>query len=138
MVRAAAHVSVPVLLALYGYNKGYLDVVLENSPAVVPSMQDTLSCDGFLACNSSAVPLELATRYDGALDSLDSVPVPAGWRWRNGAGCFRRLPAQGDSCGNHRRERRILVGVVPGPRRPEFGVPHGEQGGGAVEHDRLR
>ena len=78
VVRAAAHVSVPVLLALYGYNKGYLDVVLENPPAGVPSMQDTLSCNGFLACNSSAFPLELATKYDGALDSLDN---PASARW---------------------------------------------------------
>lgn len=78
VVRAAAHVSVPVLLALYGYNKGYLEVVLENPPAGVPSMQDTLSCNGFLACNSSAFPLELATRYDGALDNLDSPSSP---RW---------------------------------------------------------
>jgi hypothetical protein len=78
VVRAAAHVSVPVLLALYGYNKGYLDVVLENPPAGVPSMQDTLSCTGFLACNSSAFPLELATKYDGALDNLDN---PASPRW---------------------------------------------------------
>ena len=78
VVRAAAHVSVPVLLALYGYNKGYLDVVLENPPAGVPSMQDTLSCTGFLACNSSAFPLELATKYDGALGSLDH---PASARW---------------------------------------------------------
>ena len=78
VVRAAAHVSVPVLLALYGYNKGYLDVVLENPPAGVPSMQDTLSCNGFLACNSNAFPLELATRYDGALASLDSPSSP---RW---------------------------------------------------------
>ena len=78
VVRTAAHASVPVLLALYGYNKGYLDVVLENPPAGVPSMQDTLSCAGFLACNSSAFPLELATKYDGALDSLDN---PASLRW---------------------------------------------------------
>lgn len=78
VVRAAAHMSAPVLLALYGYNKGYLDVVLENPPAGVPSMQDTLSCSGFLACNASAFPLELATKYDGALDSLDT-PTSARW-----------------------------------------------------------
>ncbi|WP_328356979.1 hypothetical protein OG976_01590 [Mycobacterium sp. NBC_00419] len=78
IVNAVAHVSVPVLLALYGYNKGYLDVVLENPPAGVPSMADTLSCNGFLDCNSSAVPLELATRYDSALAKLDS-PTTLGW-----------------------------------------------------------
>lgn len=78
VVGAATHVSVPVLLTLYGYNKGYLDVVFENPPAGVPSMQDTLSCSGFLACNSSAFPLELATRYDGALDNLVS-PTTLPW-----------------------------------------------------------
>lgn len=30
IARTAAHASVPVLLALYGYNRGYLDVLLEN------------------------------------------------------------------------------------------------------------
>lgn len=78
IVNTVAHVSVPVLLALYGYNKGYLDVVLENPPPGVPSMADTLSCNGFLDCKSSAVPLELATRYDGALANLDN-PTTLGW-----------------------------------------------------------
>ncbi|MCX2929772.1 hypothetical protein ORI20_05780 [Mycobacterium sp. CVI_P3] len=78
MVSTVAHVSVPVLLALYGYNRGYLQVVLENPPPGVPSMQDTLSCDGFLDCNSTAFPLELATRYDSALGELDN-PTNLGW-----------------------------------------------------------
>ena len=78
IVNTVAHVSVPVLLALYGYNKGYLDVVLENPPPGVPSMADTLSCTGFLDCKSSAFPLELATRYDAALADLDN-PTTLGW-----------------------------------------------------------
>ncbi|SBS73116.1 conserved exported hypothetical protein [uncultured Mycobacterium sp.] len=78
LVSTVAHASVPVLLALYGYNRGYLQVVLEHPPAGVPSMQDTLSCDGFLDCNSSAFPLELATRYDGVLAELDH-PTTLGW-----------------------------------------------------------
>jgi hypothetical protein len=78
LVSTVAHVSVPVLLALYGYNRGYLQVVLEHPPAGVPSMQDTLSCSGFLDCNSSAFPLELATRYDGVLAELDH-PTTLGW-----------------------------------------------------------
>ncbi len=78
LVTTVAHASVPLLLALYGYNRGYLDVVLEHPPAGVPSMQDTLSCQGFLACNSTAFPLELATRYDGALGKLDA-PTNLGW-----------------------------------------------------------
>jgi len=78
VVRTVAHASVPVLLALYGYNRGYLQVVLENPPAGVPSMQDTLACDGFLDCNSTAFPLQLANRYDSALGKLDN-PTNLGW-----------------------------------------------------------
>jgi len=79
IARTAAHASVPVLLALYGYNRGYLEVLLENPPAGVPSMQDTLTCDGFLGCRSDAFPLEIATRYDGALARLDAPPS-LGWQ----------------------------------------------------------
>ncbi|MGY4709217.1 hypothetical protein ACXDF8_06625 [Mycolicibacterium sp. CBM1] len=78
LVTAVAHAAVPVLLALYGYNRGYLDVVLDNPPAGVPSMRDTLSCSGFLACSSTAFPLELATRYDSALSKL-AGPTDLGW-----------------------------------------------------------
>ena len=70
-----AHASVPVLLALYGYNKGYLEYLLDNPPAGVPSMRDTLTCKGFLDCNSSLVNLEIANRYDGALVDLAHPPT---------------------------------------------------------------
>ncbi len=69
-----AHASVPVLLALYGYNRGYLDVILQNPPAGVPSMADTLTCRGFLDCSSSAFPLQIATSYDTALTNLADPP----------------------------------------------------------------
>ncbi len=70
----AARASVPVLLTLYGYNRGYLQYLLEHPPAGVPSRLDSLSCTGFLACNSTAFPLAIADRYDAALNSLDSPP----------------------------------------------------------------
>ena len=79
LVRAAAQVSVPVLLALYGYNRGYLQVILEHPPAGVPSMQNSLSCNGFLDCNSSAFPLGIATQYDSVLGNLAN---PASPRWK--------------------------------------------------------
>lgn len=78
VVTAAAHISVPVMLALYGYNRGYLEFLLENPPPGVPSMQNTLSCRGFLNCSSSAFPLAIANRYDAALDDLDRPPN-LGW-----------------------------------------------------------
>ena len=74
LARTAAHASVPVLLALYGYNRGYLDVLLENPPPGVPSMRDTLTCEGFLDCNSTAFPVDIGTRYDAALGLLDNPP----------------------------------------------------------------
>ena len=79
IVTTAGRASVPVLLTLYGYNRGYLQFLLENPPAGVPSMQDTLSCTGFLGCNSGAFLLEIATRYDTALAGLADPPSPA-WR----------------------------------------------------------
>lgn len=75
LARPVAHASVPVLLALYGYNKGYLEYILDNPPAGVPSMKDTLTCNGFLACNSSLVDLEIANRYDAALVDLADPPT---------------------------------------------------------------
>lgn len=78
IVRLANHASVPVLLALYGYNRGYLEVVLDNPPPGVPSMKDTLQCEGFLNCDSTAFPLEIADRYDAALDDLAH---PTNLRW---------------------------------------------------------
>ncbi len=75
LARPAAHASVPVLLALYGYNKGYLEFILDNPPPGVPSMRDTLTCNGFLDCNSSLVDLEIANRYDGALADLAQPPT---------------------------------------------------------------
>lgn len=78
VVRTVARIAVPVQLFLYGYNRGYLEFVLENPPPGVPSRKDSLTCAGFLDCNSTAFPLELATRYDSALDRLDA---PATLRW---------------------------------------------------------
>lgn len=71
----AAQASVPVLLSLYGYNKGYLEYLLDNPPPGVPSMRDTLVCNGFLDCNSSLVDLEIANRYDSALIDLENPPT---------------------------------------------------------------
>ena len=72
----------PVLLALYGYNRGYLEYLLENPPAGTASMRDTLACSGFLGCSSSAFPLDLDTRYDAALAKLDSPPSIGWWEMK--------------------------------------------------------
>ncbi len=79
IARTTAHASVPALLALYGYNRGYLEVLLENPPAGIAPPQGTLNCDGFLGCKSEAFPLEIAGRHDGALDRL-ADPPNLGWQ----------------------------------------------------------
>ena len=78
LASSVAHLTVPVMLALYGYNRGYLEFLLENPPAGIPSLQNSLSCNGFLDCNSSAVPVEISTRYDAALTKL-ADPTSLGW-----------------------------------------------------------
>lgn len=79
LVNAAAHVSVPVLLALYGYNRGYLQVILDHPPAGVPSMENSLSCNAFLDCNASTFPLEVAGRYADVQGKL-AQPASFGWK----------------------------------------------------------
>ncbi len=79
IVRSVAHLSVPMLLAVYGYNRGYLEVLLENPPPGVTPAPDSLVCDGFLSCSSSTVDLELAARYDAALNDIDNPRSPAWW-----------------------------------------------------------
>ncbi len=79
IVRSVAHVSVPILLAVYGYNRGYLEVLLENPPPGVTPAPGSLACDGFLSCSSSTVDVEIATRYDEALNKLGTPRSPAWW-----------------------------------------------------------
>lgn len=78
-VRGVAHASIPVLLALYGYNRGYLEVLLDNPPPGVTPAPGSLDCAGFLNCSSDAFPLEIATRYDAALDRLAAPQSLAWW-----------------------------------------------------------
>lgn len=79
VVTSLTNTFTPVLLSLYGYNRGYLEYLLDNPPPGVPSMKDTLTCASFLACDSTAFPIELANRYDSALVSLADPPDT---RWR--------------------------------------------------------
>ncbi len=126
VVSTVAHVSVPVLLALYGYNRGYLQVVLEHPPAGVPSMQDTLTCDSFLACNSTAFPLELATRYDDALSTL-SDPTSPGWAEMS---MWTTVLEGATGAGRFVWEGLARAGFSPhvlhGAGATEFGLSHGE------------
>lgn len=83
-VVAAARAAVGTLYELYGYNLGYLKVILENPPPGVPAPEDALVCgDAFLDCRSPAYELEVLDAFAPALEALVS---PSSVRWRRLAG----------------------------------------------------
>lgn len=75
----AAHASLPLLLTLYGYNLGYIEVAVENPPAGFPATVSPIDCDGFLACSGSAVELATLDRYAPALREI-AAPPNAAWQ----------------------------------------------------------
>lgn len=75
----AAHASLPLLLTLYGYNLGYIQVAVENPPAGNPTTTSPISCDGFLACSGTAVDLATLEQYAPALREIAAPPSDA-WR----------------------------------------------------------
>ncbi len=75
----AAHASLPLLLTLYGYNLGYIQVAVENPPAGSPTTTSPISCDGFLACSGTAVDLATLDEYAPALRKIAAPPSDA-WR----------------------------------------------------------
>ncbi len=71
--------ATPTLLQLYGYNRGYLEVLLENPPEGAIPEPGTLTCAAnFLECTSERVNLELLDQYAEVLPHLDA---PDSWRW---------------------------------------------------------
>lgn len=76
----ASRAALPPLLELYGYNLGYIEVVLEHPPAGVTPQVGALSCgEGFLDCGSDANDLAVLEALSPALGSIASPPGP---RWR--------------------------------------------------------
>lgn len=75
----AAHASLPLLLTLYGYNLGYIEVAVENPPPDRPEAASPISCDGFLACRGTAVELATLDRYAPALRKI-ATPPTAPWQ----------------------------------------------------------
>lgn len=112
-----AHASVPVLLALYGYNRGYLDVILQNPPAGVPSMADTLDLPRFLDCSSSAFPLQIATSYDTALTNLADPPNLPWLEMTAWANRLETATGRAIRLGEHRQSRCVLADLLRGAGR---------------------
>lgn len=76
---ASARESLPLLLALFGYNRGYLEATIERPPPGVPAPFDPLVCDGLLDCSRPGVSLATLDRFSSALAKL-AAPPNARWR----------------------------------------------------------
>lgn len=70
--------TLPSFLYLYGYNLGYIDVLLQYPPPGTPSQEGKLVCGDFLDCSSPAFELEVLERFSPALSSL---AAPSNARW---------------------------------------------------------
>lgn len=75
----AAHASLPLLLTLYGYNLGYIEVAVDNPPAGFPATTSPIACDGFLACAGTTIDLATLDEYSGALRKIAAPPTDS-WR----------------------------------------------------------
>ncbi|NOZ87224.1 MAG: hypothetical protein GXP49_13345 [Deltaproteobacteria bacterium] len=74
-----AYNEVSMLLLLYGYNKGYIEAILDKPPAGIDPQETVLECNSFLDCTWSEVHLNVLDRFDFALAKLESKPDK---RWR--------------------------------------------------------
>ena len=71
--------EVGLLLLIYGYNKGYLEVALENPPPGLAAPDDLLRCESFLDCSGPGIELTVLERFAVALDRLVDPP---NLRWK--------------------------------------------------------
>ena len=68
-VRATSAVLGPLMALIHGYNRGYLQVAIENPPAGA-QVPDPLSCTSFFSCRTSALPMEALGDLADVADEL--------------------------------------------------------------------
>lgn len=75
----AARGQVIMLLALYGYNLGYLEQIIEHPPAGIEPPTEKLSCheDQLLDCDSPSLPWPFLERYADSIVNLREPPNDA-------------------------------------------------------------
>lgn len=77
-VRSTATGLLPLLVALYGYNLGYLRVLLDHPPAGVTPAGDRIECPTRWSCRTPALGLGEAERFDASFGRL-AAPPDASW-----------------------------------------------------------
>ncbi len=72
-VRIASLALAPVMAAIYGYNRGYLEVAIENPPGgtVAPP---ALECESFFTCRTDTLPLAALDTLEPTAQALVSPP----------------------------------------------------------------
>lgn len=90
----AAYESLPGKLTTYGYNIGYVEVMLENPPeGIVPDPNALICGDYFLDCSSPAIELTIFDQYAPTLTHLQN-PDSFAWWWMNHLVETEGIPAE--------------------------------------------
>lgn len=113
---AASKDAVPALLAIYGYNLGYLRVLIEHSPHGADPPPGLLECKSFLDCTSSTVWLDILDQNRSVLTNLTSPPTDV---WRDWKEAVSRIEESSAGSG-----RSVWEGILSGSTvRPDAYIP---------------
>ena len=72
-VRVASLALAPAMAAIYGYNRGYLEVAIENPPDATVTPPE-LECESFFTCRTDAFPLAALDALEPTAQALVSPP----------------------------------------------------------------
>ena len=103
-VRNAAALWAPLLAAIYGYNRGYLEVTLENPPPGVVVPDDALACGPIFDCRTPSLPLQ---SLDQVADVIGRLAAPPNLDWQLGSGLLMGI-ADGSVSGGRAVWERLL------------------------------
>lgn len=78
----ALNLSIPLFLSVTGYNRGYLEYILQNSPQDVIAPTEFLLCEHFLYCIRPGMELSVLENYEYIIGQLESEPFYSlRWQW---------------------------------------------------------
>ena len=75
-METAARVWLVLLAAIDGYNRGYVEVLLENAPEGAQTTSEDLACVSWFGCSATSLPLAATTRVEPIRQALLDDPSP--------------------------------------------------------------
>lgn len=76
------NLSVPLFLTVTGYNRGYLEHILDNPPQGLEPPTQFLQCEHFLYCVRPGMELDVLESYADIIQQLRSEPLwSLKWQW---------------------------------------------------------